>query len=155
MTIFQKISDFFKNLQQKPENVRRRWLWIFVISIMVLILVFWGFSFTKDIQANLALSPSPSPTVPEATPIPDSSPNFFQVFVNGFKKIISGVMEFLRPLAEAVAKFFVTIFSLVLKAGNWAIRELTSIFNAITNHLQSNTRTLEVASLVSTAISLK
>lgn len=155
MTIFQKVIDFFKNLQQKPENVRRRWLWIFVIGIMVVILVFWGFSFAKDIRANLALSPSPSPTALEATPVSDSSPNFFQVFVNGFKKIISGVMEFLRPLAEAVAKFFVTIFSLVLKAGNWAIRELTGIFNAVTNRLQSNTGTLEAASLVSAAISLK
>lgn len=138
MIIFQKIRDFFKNLQQKPEEVRRRWLWIFVISIMAVILVFWLVSFTNNIQANLSPSASPSPTTFEAAGAGNSSSDFLPILASGFKKTVNGVMLFLRPIAAAVARFFVTIFSSVLKAGDWLIHELSNVFNAAKTRLQSS-----------------
>ncbi|HRY77101.1 MAG TPA: hypothetical protein P5524_03040 [Candidatus Paceibacterota bacterium] len=139
MMIFQKIGDFFKNLQQKPEDVRRRWLWIFVISIMVVIFIFWLLSFVKSMQATVSPSPSPSltPTPQEISGAENSSSDFLSTFVRGFKRTVSGLMSFLRPIAAAAARFFVTIFSLVLKAGDWLVRELGGIFNAAKVSLQS------------------
>lgn len=139
MMIFQKIGDFFKNLQQKPEDVRRRWLWIFVISIMVVIFIFWLLSFIKGMQATVSPSPSPSltPTPQETAGAENSSSNFLSIFARGFKKTVSGLMSFLRPAAAAAARFFVTIFSLVLKAGDWLVHELSDIFNVAKVRLQS------------------
>lgn len=145
MMIFQKISDFFKNLQQKPEAVRRRWLWVFVISIMIVVFIFWLVSFAKNIQANLSPSPSPSPTPQEVVEAGKASSNFLSIFIGGFKNTVSSVMSFLRPIAAAVARFFVTIFSFALKAGDWLIHELTDVFNAAKTRLQSSVLPIETA----------
>ena len=143
MMIFQKIRDFFKNLQQKPEDVRRRWLWVFVISIMAVVFIFWLVSFAKNIQANLSPSPSPSPTLQGAAEAKNSSSDFLSIFIGGFKKTISGTMSFLQPIAAAVARFFVTIFSFVLKAGDWLIHKLSDIFNLAKTRLQSSISPIE------------
>lgn len=137
MIIFQKITDFFKDLQQKPEDVRRRWLWVFVISLTAIIFVFWLVSFAKNIQVNLSPSVSPSPTVSEVAEAENSSSDFFSILVGGFKKTVNGVMSFLRPIAAAVARFFVTIFSFALKVGAWLIHGLSDVFNDAKTRLQS------------------
>jgi hypothetical protein len=145
MIIFQKITDFFKNLQQKPEDVRRRWLWIFVISLTAIIFVFWLASFTKNIQANLSPLASPSPTVSEVAEAESSSSDFLPILVGGFKKTANGVMSFLQPVAAAVARFFVTIFSFILKAGAWLIHELSNVFNDAKTRLQSGASSFQAA----------
>jgi len=137
MIIFQKITDFFKNLQQKSEDIRRRWLWVFVISLTAIIFVFWLVSFTKNIQANLSPLASPSSTASEVSESENSSSDFLSILVGGFKKTVNGIVSFLRPIAAAVARFFVTIFSFILKAGAWLIHELNNVFNDAKTRLQS------------------
>ncbi|MDP2856275.1 MAG: hypothetical protein Q8N90_04170 [bacterium] len=145
MIIFQKISDFFKNLQQKSEDARRRWLWVFVISIMAVIFIFWLVSFAKNIRANLSPSSSPSPSSQEVAEAGRPSSDFLSIFIGGLKNTVSSIMSFLRPIAAAVARFFVTIFSFVLKAGDWLIHELTDVFNAAKMRLQSSVLPIETA----------
>jgi len=126
MIIFKKISDFFKNLQGKPEETRRRWLWIFIAVPMAILVCFWLLFSVSNIRANL----SPTPSV-EATPQQNTVNNFWSVFQSGLKSTFSSIVKFLRPFAEASARFFVTIFSGALKAGQWLIQELAKFGSLI------------------------
>jgi len=123
MMILKKISAFFKNLQQKPEEVRRRWLWIFVIGVMVIVAGFWSLSTVKNLQIASS-SPTPEEKVQGKT-------GFVAVFGIGLKSIFRNLTQFLKPILESISYFFANVFSSVLKGADWLIKTLVKTGEAI------------------------
>jgi len=130
MMILKKVSAFFKNLQQKPEEVRRRWLWIFVIGVMVVVAGFWSLSTVKNLQIA-----SPSPTPEEKV---QGKTGFVAVFGIGLKSIFRNLTQFLKPIVESISYFFANVFSSILKGGDWLIKTLVKTGEAIKERLHFN-----------------
>lgn len=93
------LFDFFKKLQNKPENIRKRWLWFFVFISIALVFYIWINSLSHQI----------SPKELEKQP-KEEKLTFWKIFRLGF---INFYHNTFKPFVENFVEKMVVIFSLI------------------------------------------
>mgnify|MGYP001069786474 CR=1 FL=1 len=89
--------NFFKELANKPEKIRRNWLWFFTILVMTIVLIIWFFSFKNS------LKPPALKTLEVEEKV-----SFWEIFQLGLANFYQGT---LKPFAEFFVEKLVVLFS--------------------------------------------
>jgi len=122
--IFNKIKNFFKELRQKPENVRKIWLWVFTSVSLILIFIIWLFVFRSHMPVVAEAEPTPSPAV-------ENSSGFFNVLKVGWEKTWDFIVKILKSIGGFFGNTLAGFFTYIFQIG----RKVAKVFDGANSYL--------------------